>query len=129
MLAGKKILVAVCGSIAAYKTAFFVRLLVKSEAIVKVVMTDSAKEFISPLTLSTLSKNPVYSAYFDKKSGEWNNHVELGLWADVMIIAPLSANTLGKMANGLCDNLLLATYLSAKCPVFVAPAMDVDMYR
>ncbi len=129
MLKGKKILVAVCGSIAAYKTAFFVRLLVKEEAEVKVVMTESAKDFITPLTLSTLSKNPVYSEYFNKTSGEWTNHVELGLWADLMIIAPLSANTLGKMANGICDSLLLATYLSAKCPVVVAPAMDLDMYK
>ena len=129
MLAGKKILLAVCGSIAAYKTAFFVRLLKKEGAEVKVIMTDSAKDFITPLTLATLSKNPVYSEYFDKKSGEWHNHVELGMWADLMLIAPLSANTLGKMANGLCDNLLLATYLSAKCPVMVAPAMDLDMYQ
>lgn len=129
MLEGKKILLAVCGSIAAYKTAFFVRLLVKEGAEVKVMMTESAKDFITPLTLSTLSKNPVYSKYFEKDSGEWNNHVDLALWADLMIIAPLSANTLGKMANGICDNLLLATYLSAKCPVLVAPAMDLDMYR
>ncbi|MEP5612008.1 MAG: bifunctional phosphopantothenoylcysteine decarboxylase/phosphopantothenate--cysteine ligase CoaBC [Cyclobacteriaceae bacterium] len=129
MLEGKKILLAVCGSIAAYKTAFFVRLLVKEKADVKVIMTESAKDFITPLTLATLSKNPVYSEYFEKKSGEWNNHVELGLWADLMIVAPLSANTLGKMANGICDNLLLATYLSAKCPVLVAPAMDLDMYK
>lgn len=129
MLAGKKILLAVCGSIAAYKTAFFVRLLVKEGAEVKVIMTESAKDFITPLTLATLSKNPVHSEYFDKTSGEWNNHVELGMWADLMLIAPLSANTLGKMANGICDNLLLATYLSAKCPVMVAPAMDLDMYQ
>ena len=129
MLAGKKILLAVCGSIAAYKTAFFVRLLVKEGADVKVIMTESAKDFITPLTLSTLSKNPVYSEYFDKSSGEWHNHVELGMWADLMLIAPLSANTLGKMANGICDNLLLATYLSAKCPVMAAPAMDLDMYQ
>lgn len=129
MLEGKKILLAVCGSIAAYKTAFFVRLLVKEGAEVKVVMTESAKSFITPLTLSTLSKNPTFSEYFDDKSGEWNNHVELGLWADMMIVAPLSANTLGKMANGICDNLVLATYLSAKCPVIVAPAMDLDMYQ
>ncbi|WP_420318137.1 bifunctional phosphopantothenoylcysteine decarboxylase/phosphopantothenate--cysteine ligase CoaBC [Ekhidna sp.] len=129
MLAGKKILLAVCGSIAAYKTAFFVRLLVKEGAEVKVIMTNSAKDFITPLTLATLSKNPVYSEYFDKDSGEWHNHVELGMWADLMLIAPLSANTLGKMANGICDNLLLATYLSAKCPVMVAPAMDLDMYQ
>lgn len=128
-MAGKKILLAVCGSIAAYKTAFFVRLLKKEGAEVKVIMTESAKDFISPLTLATLSKNPVYSEYFDEKSGEWHNHVELGMWADLMLIAPLSANTLGKMANGICDNLLLATYLSAKCPVMVAPAMDLDMYQ
>lgn len=129
MLEGKKILLAVCGSIAAYKTAFFVRLLVKEGVQVKVVMTESAKDFITPLTLSTLSKNPVYSKYFEKDSGEWNNHVDLALWADLMVIAPLSANTLGKMANGICDNLLLATYLSAKCPVLVSPAMDLDMYK
>lgn len=129
MLAGKKILLAVCGSIAAYKAAFFVRLLKKEGAEVKVILTESAKDFITPLTLSTLSKNPVHSTYFDPSNGEWNNHVELGLWADLMVIAPLSANTLGKMANGICDNLLLATYLSAKCPVLVAPAMDLDMYQ
>lgn len=129
MLAGKKILLAVCGSIAAYKTAFFVRLLKKENAEVQIIMTESAKDFITPLTLATLSKNPVHSSYFDKENGEWNNHVELGLWADLMVIAPLSANTLGKMANGICDNLLLATYLSAKCPVIVAPAMDLDMYQ
>ncbi len=129
MLKGKKILLAVCGSIAAYKAAFFVRLLIKEEAEVKIIMTESAKDFITPLTLSTLSKNPVYSEYFNKDSGEWSNHVELGLWADLMIVAPLSANTLGKMANGICDSLLLATYLSAKCPVMIAPAMDLDMYK
>jgi len=129
MLAGKKILLAVCGSIAAYKTAFFVRLLIKEGAEVKVIMTESAKYFITPLTLATLSKNPVYSSYFNQENGDWHNHVELGMWADLMIIAPLSANTLGKMANGVCDNLLLATYLSAKCDVLVAPAMDLDMYQ
>ena len=129
MLAGKKVLLAVCGSIAAYKTAFFVRLLKKEAAEVKVIMTENAKDFITPLTLSTLSKNPVYSNYFEEDSGEWHNHVELGLWADLMIVAPLSTNTLGKMANGLCDSLLLAVYLSAKCPVIIAPAMDLDMYR
>lgn len=127
-LAGKKILLAVSGSIAAYKTAFFVRLLIKEGAEVKIIMTESAKHFITPLTLATLSKNPVLTSFYKNENGEWNNHVELGLWADLMIIAPLSANTLGKMANGLCDNLLLATYLSAKCPVLVAPAMDLDMY-
>ncbi|NVK86207.1 MAG: bifunctional phosphopantothenoylcysteine decarboxylase/phosphopantothenate--cysteine ligase CoaBC [Cytophagia bacterium] len=129
MLKGKKILVGVTGSIAAYKAAIFVRLLVKQGAEVKVIMTEASKEFISPLTLSTLSKNPALSDFTTGNSGEWNNHVELGLWADVMIIAPASANTLGKMANGLCDNLLLATYLSARCPVLFAPAMDLDMYQ
>ena len=129
MLKGKKIIVGVTGSIAAYKAAIFVRLLVKEGAEAKVVMTNSAKDFITPLTLSTLSKNPVYSSFTSGSQGEWNNHVELGLWADAMIIAPASANTIGKMANGLCDNLLLATYLSARCPVFVAPAMDLDMYQ
>lgn len=127
-MAGKKILLAVCGSIAAYKAAFFVRLLIKEGASVKVVMTESAKDFIAPLTLATLSKNPVYSRYFDKTDGSWSNHVALGMWADLVVVAPLSANTLAKMANGICDNLLMATYLSAKCPVMVAPAMDLDMY-
>lgn len=129
MLKGKRILVGVTGSIAAYKAAFLVRLLVKEEAEVKVILTSAAKEFITPLTLSTLSKNPVVSAFTDGDQGEWNNHVELGLWADVMLIAPASANTIAKMANGLCDNLLLATYLSARCSVFFAPAMDLDMYQ
>lgn len=129
MLAGKKILVAVTGSIAAYKTAFFIRLLVKEGAEIKVIMTDSAKDFITPLTLSTLSRNPVYSSFFKNDSGEWHSHVELGLWADIMIIAPASANTISKMAHGTCDNLLLATYLSARCPVMIAPAMDLDMYQ
>ena len=129
MLKGKKILVGVTGSIAAYKAAFLVRLLVKAEAEVKVVMTTAAGDFIPPLTLSTLSKNPVLSSFTKGTQGEWNNHVELGLWADAMLIAPASANTIGKMANGLCDNLLLATYLSARCPIFFAPAMDLDMYQ
>ena len=128
-LKNKKILLGISGSIAAYKSALLVRLLVKEEADVKVIMTESAKEFITPLTLSTLSKNPVLSSFTKGDSGEWNNHVELGLWADVMIIAPASANTLAKCANGICDNLLIATYLSAKCPVFFAPAMDLDMYK
>jgi phosphopantothenoylcysteine decarboxylase / phosphopantothenate---cysteine ligase len=127
MLHNKKILVGVCGSIAAYKSAFLIRLLIKEGAEVKVVMTTSALSFISELTLSTLSKNPVYKD-FVKESGVWNNHVELGLWADAIIIAPATANTISKMATGLCDNLLTATYLSARCPVFVAPAMDLDMY-
>lgn len=128
MLEGKKVLVAVCGSIAAYKTAFFVRLLVKAGAEVKVIMTQSAKDFIAPLTLSTLSKNPVPSSFI-KEEGTWNNHVELGMWADLMVVAPISANTLAKFTNGLCDNLLTAVYLSAKCPVMVCPAMDLDMYQ
>ncbi len=130
MLKGKKILLAVTGSIAAYKAAILVRLLVKQEAEVKVIMTSSAKEFITPLTLSTLSKNPVLSTF--KKSngtGSWNNHVELAMWADLYLIAPASANTIAKMAHGVCDNLLLATYFSCKTTVFVAPAMDLDMYR
>lgn len=126
MLSEKKILIAVSGSIAAYKIATLVRLFVKAKAEVKVIMTAAAQGFITPLTLSTLSKNPVFS---DVSSDEgWNNHVELGLWADVMIVAPATANTLAKMANGLCDNMLLAAYLSSRCPVFVAPAMDLDMW-
>jgi phosphopantothenoylcysteine decarboxylase / phosphopantothenate---cysteine ligase len=128
MLSGKKILLGVSGSIAAYKAAVLTRLLVKAGAEVKVVMTASAHDFITPLTLSTLSKNPVVTD-FSKDNGEWNNHVELGLWADAFVIAPASANTLAKMANGLCDNLLLAVYLSARCPVFFAPAMDLDMLQ
>lgn len=129
MLRGKKIILGVCGSIAAYKSALLIRLLVKEGAEVKVIMTDSATSFITPLTLSTLSKYPVYTDFVKNKNGEWNNHVDLGLWADMMIIAPASANTIAKMANGLCDNLLLATYLSARCPVSLAPAMDLDMYQ
>lgn len=128
MLKNKKILLGVTASIAAYKAAFLVRLLVKQGAEVKVVLTDAAKEFITPLTLATLSKNKVYTEFSDKNTGEWSNHVELGLWADLMLIAPASANTISKMANGICDNLLLATYLSARCPVMLAPAMDLDMY-
>lgn len=128
MIRNKKILLGVTGSIAAYKSAFLVRLLVKAGAEVKVVMSQSAVDFITPLTLSTLSKNPVLIDFQKDKTGEWNNHVELGLWADVMLIAPASANTIAKMANGLCDNLLLATYLSARCPVFLCPAMDLDMF-
>jgi phosphopantothenoylcysteine decarboxylase / phosphopantothenate---cysteine ligase len=128
-LAGKKILLGVCGSIAAYKAALLVRLLVKNGADVKVIMTASAHDFITPLTLATLSKNPVLTQFSKDETGQWNNHVELGLWADVLVIAPTSANTLAKMANGICDNLLLATYLSARCPVFFAPAMDLDMWQ
>ena len=121
MLAGKKILIAVSGSIAAYKVAFLVRLLTARNAQVKVIMTESAKDFITPLTLATLSERPVYSSLFNNDTGEWHNHVKLGLWADLMLIAPASANTIAKMTNGVCDNLLLATYLSAKCPVFFCP--------
>ena len=127
MLAGKKILIGITGSIAAYKAVYLVRLLIKAGAEVKVIMTPSAKDFVSPLTLSTLSRNPVITDLFDEQS--WANHVMLGRWADAMLIAPLSCNTLAKMANGLCDNLLLATYLSATCPVVVAPAMDEDMWH
>jgi phosphopantothenoylcysteine decarboxylase/phosphopantothenate--cysteine ligase len=129
MLRGKNILIGVSGSIAAYKVALLVRDLKNMQAEVKVVMTASACDFIGPLTLSTLSENPVYKQFFKQDSGEWTNHVELGLWADLMIIAPATANTLAKMANGICDNLLIATYLSAKCPVWFAPAMDLDMYK
>lgn len=129
MLKGKKIVLGVCSGIAAYKAAFLTRLLVKVGAEVQVVMTPGAKEFITPLTLSTLSKNPVYSEFTSGANGQWNNHVELGLKADLILIAPATANTLAKMANGLCDNLLLAVYLSARCPVMVAPAMDLDMLK
>ncbi len=129
MLRGKKIILGITGSIAAYKSALLVRELVKVGAEVRVIMTDAAKDFITPLTLSTLSKNPVlYRFSDDLDSGEWNNHVELGLWADAMVIAPCSANTMAKMVQGSCDNLLLATYLSARCQTYVAPAMDLDMY-
>ena len=131
MLGGKNILLGITGGIAAYKTTFLVRLLIKAGAQVKIVMTQSASSFVSPLTLSTLSKNPVLMDFVNQEDGSisWNNHVELGLWADIMLIAPATANTLSKMANGVCDNLLLATYLSAKCPVYFAPAMDLDMYK
>ena len=131
VLSGKKILLGVSGGIAAYKTTYLVRLLIKAGAQVQVVMTPASKDFVTPLTLSTLSKNPVYSSFYneDDENAMWNNHVDLGLWADYMVIAPATANTLSKMANGTCDNLLLATYLSAKCPVYFAPAMDLDMYK
>jgi phosphopantothenoylcysteine decarboxylase/phosphopantothenate--cysteine ligase len=129
MLKNKNFILGVCGSIAAYKSAVLVRLLIKAGANVKVILTADAANFITPLTLATLSKNPVYTKYFEEETGVWSNHVELGLWADYMIIAPASANTIGKMANGLCDNLLSAVYLSAKCPVFYAPAMDLDMWK
>lgn len=131
ILSGKNILVGVTAGIAAYKTAGLVRLFIKAGAHVKVVMTPASKDFITPLTLSTLSKNPVNSSFFDEdeEDAEWNNHVELGLWADIFIIAPATANTMAKMSHGVCDNLLMATYLSAKCPVYFAPAMDLDMYQ
>ena len=127
MLQGKKILLGITGSIAAYKSILLIRLLVKAGAEVKVIVTPAAKDFVSTLTLSTLSKNPVLTDLFDEDS--WANHVMLGRWADIMLIVPLSCNTLAKMANGQCDNLLLATYLSATCPVIVAPAMDEDMWH
>jgi phosphopantothenoylcysteine decarboxylase/phosphopantothenate--cysteine ligase len=129
MLKGKKILVGVTGGIAAYKTATIVRLLVREEAEVKVIMTDHAKEFITPLTLATLSKNPVLTQFYNPESGDWNSHVELGLWADLYLIAPATANSIAKMAGGIADNLLLTAYLSARCPVFIAPSMDVDMLK
>jgi phosphopantothenoylcysteine decarboxylase / phosphopantothenate---cysteine ligase len=128
-LQGKRILLGVTGSIAAYKSAHLTRLLIKSGAEVQIIMSTSALDFITPLTLATLSKRPVFSAFSDKITGEWNNHVDLGLWADLFIVAPLSANTLAKFAHGFCDNLLTATYLSARCPVMLAPAMDLDMYQ
>ena len=116
-------------SIAAYKSAILVRALIKAGANVKVILTADAANFITPLNTSHPLKNPVYTQYFEEETGVWSNHVELGLWADYMVIAPASANTIGKMANGLCDNLLTAVYLSAKCPVFFAPAMDLDMWK
>ncbi|MBF7091496.1 bifunctional phosphopantothenoylcysteine decarboxylase/phosphopantothenate--cysteine ligase CoaBC [Flavobacterium sp. ALJ2] len=130
VLNGKKILLGVSGGIAAYKTASLVRLFIKAGAEIQVIMTPASKDFVTPLTLSTLSKNPVHSTFFNQEdeNEKWNNHVELGLWADLMIIAPATANTMSKMANGTCDNLLIAAYLSAKCPVYFAPAMDLDMY-
>ena len=141
VLSGKKIVLGISGGIAAYKTASLVRLFIKAGAHVQVIMTPASKDFITPLTLSTLSKRPVFSSFYKEEETlvsevenpnqnlEWNNHVEIGLWADLMIVAPATANTLSKMANGICDNLLIATYLSAKCPVYFAPAMDLDMYK
>jgi phosphopantothenoylcysteine decarboxylase/phosphopantothenate--cysteine ligase len=127
MLEKRKILVGVTGSIAAYKAAVLIRMLVKEKAEVKVVMTSLAKAFITPLTLATLSKNPVLVDFFNPENGDWNNHVDLGMWADAYVIAPATANTMAKMAHGIADNLLLTAYLSARCPVFIAPAMDLDM--
>jgi len=131
VLSGKNVLLGVTAGIAAYKTTFLVRLLIKEGAKVQVVMTPASKDFVTALSLSTLSKNPVHSTFFDEEgeNEKWNNHVELALWADLVLIAPTTANTLSKMANGLCDNLLLAVYLSAKCKVYFAPAMDLDMYK
>jgi phosphopantothenoylcysteine decarboxylase/phosphopantothenate--cysteine ligase len=131
MFSGKKVLLGVTGGIAAYKTTYLVRLLIKAGAEVRVVLSPAARDFVSPLSLATLSKNPVYWEYYDKDSedGLWHNHVELGLWADLMILAPLTANSMAKIAHGQSDNFLMAVYLSAKCPVFFAPAMDLDMYK
>ncbi len=129
MLAGKNIILGITGGIAAYKAASLVRLLVKAGAEVQVIMTPNAKEFIAPLTLSTLSGKPVISEFFTANTGQWNSHVDLGLWADAMIVAPATASTIAKMANGVADNMLVTTYLSAKAPVFVAPAMDLDMFK
>ena len=128
MLENKKIVLGITGSIAAYKACILARLLIKKGAEVQVVMTPAAKEFITPLTLATLTQKPVVSEFFDRRDGSWHSHVNLGLWADAMLIAPASASTIGKMANGVADNMLVATYLSMKAPVFVAPAMDLDMY-
>jgi phosphopantothenoylcysteine synthetase/decarboxylase len=129
MLKGKKIILGITASIAAYKAATAVRLLRKEGAEVRVVMTPMAREFVTPGTLSTLSENPVLTDFFSGSDGTWNSHVDLGKWADVMVIAPLTACTMGKMVNGIADNLLVATYLSARCPVIVAPAMDLDMFN
>lgn len=128
MLKGKRILLGITGGIAAYKIASLIRILIKEEAEVKCIMTPASCDFISPLTISTLSKNDVGIDFWNRDNGKWTNHVDLGMWGDIFVIAPLTANSLSKMANGGCDNLLLATYLSAKCPVMIAPAMDLDMY-
>ncbi|MFW6364772.1 MAG: bifunctional phosphopantothenoylcysteine decarboxylase/phosphopantothenate--cysteine ligase CoaBC [Bacteroidota bacterium] len=129
LLKNKNILLGITGSIAAYKAAMLVRLLVKEGADVKIIMTEYAREFITPLTMATLSKNPILVDFFNPENGEWNSHVNLGEWADLYLVAPATANTMGKMANGVADNLLLTTYLSAKCKVMIAPAMDLDMYQ
>jgi phosphopantothenoylcysteine decarboxylase/phosphopantothenate--cysteine ligase len=129
MLKDKNIILGVTGGIAAYKAAILTRLLVKEGALVKVIMTPSAKEFITPLTLATLSKNPILVDFYNPENGDWNSHVDLGIWADAFIIAPATANSMGKMANAIADNLLITTYLSARCPVFIAPTMDLDMYQ
>ncbi|NQY68363.1 MAG: phosphopantothenoylcysteine decarboxylase, partial [Flavobacteriales bacterium] len=129
MLKNKNIILGITGSIAAYKSAYLCRKLVHLGANVKVIMSPDAKHFITPLTLSTLSNNTVLTEFTTQNGNNWNSHVDLGLWADLILIAPLTANTMAKMANGICDNLLMATYLSARCPVFFAPAMDLDMYQ
>ena len=128
ILKGKKIVLGITGSIAAYKACYIIRGLIKRGAEVQVVITPAGKEFITPITLSALTSKPVISEFFAQRDGTWNSHVDLGLWADAMLIAPATASTIGKMANGVADNMLITTYLSAKAPVFVAPAMDLDMY-
>lgn len=128
MLEGKKIVLGITGSIAAYKSCLIIRALIRKGAEVQVVITPSGKEFITPLTLSTLTGKPVVSEFFDRRDGSWHSHVSLGMWADAMLIAPATASTIGKMANGIADNMLITTYLSMKAPVFVAPAMDLDMF-
>ena len=127
-LKDKKIILGITGSIAAYKAAFLLRLLVKEAADVQVVITEAGKQFITPVTLSALSGKPVISQFFGETDGTWHSHVDLGLWADAMVVAPATATTIGKMAHGIADNMLVTTYMSAKCPVFVAPAMDLDMF-
>jgi phosphopantothenoylcysteine decarboxylase/phosphopantothenate--cysteine ligase len=129
MLKGKKIIIGITGSIAAFKIPFLIRLLIKEGAEVRIIMTPVATRFVTPLTLSALSQNPVVVEPFDPANGSWNSHVEMGLWADLMIIAPVTANTIGKMVNGIADNMVVTAYLSAKCPVFIAPAMDLDMFN
>ncbi|MCK9423256.1 MAG: bifunctional phosphopantothenoylcysteine decarboxylase/phosphopantothenate--cysteine ligase CoaBC [Bacteroidales bacterium] len=129
MLKGKKIIIGITGSIAAFKIPYLIRLLIHEEAEVRVIMTPVATRFVTPLTLATLSQNPVIVEPFEPGDGTWNSHVELGLWADIMILAPVTANTLGKMVNGIADNMVVTAYLSAKCPVFIAPAMDLDMFQ
>ena len=129
MLEGKKIVLGITGSIAAYKSCLLIRELIKKGAEVQVVITPAGKEFITPITLSALTHKPVISEFFSQKDGTWNSHVDLGLWADAMVIAPCTAASLGKMANGVADNILITTYLSMKAPVFIAPAMDLDMYK
>ena len=129
MLKGKNIVLGITGSIAAYKSCLIIRELIKDGAEVQVIITPAGKEFITPVTLSALTHKPVVSEFFSQKDGTWNSHVDLGLWADAMLVAPCTASTLGKMAGGVADNMLITTYLSMKAPVFVAPAMDLDMYR